>query len=130
MKAYLRKDGRYECRIQFTVTGIRVRKSFYGRTTEEAVNKAMIYVFVNEKVYQLLTKKYTTFASEFVYHFGTHVSAANKKIVTEALLTGREMVLPLIMSRSPLAEKNMNPTCKPFLFHDKIAVQQFGGFCS
>jgi hypothetical protein len=87
-------------------------------------------VFVNEKVYQLLTKKYTTFASEFVYHFGTHVSAANKKIVTEALLTGREMVLPLIMSRSPLAEKNMNPTCKPFLFHDKIAVQQFGGFCS
>ena len=89
-----------------------------------------ITVFVNEKVYQLLTKKYTTFASEFVYHFDTHVSAANKKIVTEALLTGREMVLPLIMSRSPLAEKNMNPTCKPFLFHDKIAVQQFGGFCS
>jgi len=87
-------------------------------------------VFVNEKVYQLLTKKYTTFASEFVYHFGTHVSAANKRIVTEALLTGREMVLPLIMSRSPLAEKNMNLTCKPFLFHDKIAVQQFGGFCS
>lgn len=43
MKAYLRKDGRYECRIQFTVTGVRVRKSFYGRTAEEAVNKAMIY---------------------------------------------------------------------------------------
>ena len=30
------------------------------------------------------------------------------------------------MSRSPLAEKNMNPNCKLFLFHDKIAVQQLG----
>ena len=66
-------------------------------------------LFVNEKVYQLLTKKYTTFASEFVYHFGTHVSAANKKIVTEALLTGREMVLPLIMSRSPPYGKEYEP---------------------
>ena len=102
----------------------------FRRVITHFSNTNKISVFVNEKVYQLLTKKYTTFASEFVYHFGTHVSAANKRIVTEALLTGREMVLPLIMSRSPLAEKNMNLTCKPFLFHDKIAVQQFGGFCS
>ena len=87
-------------------------------------------VFVNEKVYQLLTKKYTTFASEFVYHYDTHMSVANKKIVTEALLTGRETVLPLIMRRCPLKQKNINPTCKPFPIHDEIAVQQHGGFSS
>ena len=43
MKAYLRKDGRYECRIQRTIDGKKHKFSFYGATAEIAVEKCRIF---------------------------------------------------------------------------------------
>lgn len=43
MKAYLRKDGRYECRIQRTINGEKNKWSFYGHSPEEAVKKCRIF---------------------------------------------------------------------------------------
>lgn len=43
MKAYLRKDNRYECRIQRTIAGKKHKYSFYGATAEIAVKKCRIF---------------------------------------------------------------------------------------
>ena len=43
MKAYLRKDNRYECRIQRTIDGTKHKYSFYGATAEIAVEKCRIF---------------------------------------------------------------------------------------
>ncbi len=43
MKAYLRKDGRYESRIQYTTDGITVKKSFYGYSAESAEEKCRLF---------------------------------------------------------------------------------------
>lgn len=43
MKAYLRKDGRYESRIQYAMNGITVKKSFYGHTAESAEEKCRLF---------------------------------------------------------------------------------------
>ncbi len=43
MKAYLRKDNRYECRIQRTIAGKKRKYSFYGATAEIAVEKCRIF---------------------------------------------------------------------------------------
>ena len=43
MKAYLRKDNRYECRIQRTIDGKKHKYSFYGATADIAVEKCRIF---------------------------------------------------------------------------------------